>query len=88
MKIVLKNMQKEERSVEVTGPQATVAELSQNAAAAFSADPSALTLVHLGNVLGDKSKTLAEVGIADGGLVIVVLKKAKPVFAAFSCAPL
>ena len=79
MKVLLKNMQKEEHPVELSGPQATVGELMQKAETAFAAEGSALTLVHLGNVLNDKAKSLADVGVADGGLVIVVLKKAKTV---------
>jgi hypothetical protein len=79
MKILLKNMQKEEHTVELSGPQATVGELALKAEAAFVAESGAVTLVHLGNVLNDKAKTLADIGVADGGLVIVVLKKGKTV---------
>jgi hypothetical protein len=79
MKVLLKNMQKVEHTVELSGPQATVGELALKAEAAFAAEGSSVTLVHLGNVLNDKAKSLADVGIADGGLVIVVLKKVKTV---------
>ncbi len=79
MKVLLKNMQKEEHTVELSGPQATVGELALKAEAAFAAEGGAVTLVHLGNVLNDKAKSLADIGVVDGGLVVVVLKKAKPV---------
>lgn len=79
MKILLKTVQKAEQTVELSGPQATVGELTQSAEAAFGAESSSLTLVYAGNVLTDKAKTLAEMGIADGALVVVVLKKAKTV---------
>jgi hypothetical protein len=79
MKVLLKNMQKEEHTVELSGPQATVGELALKAEAAYVVEGGAVTLVHLGNVLNDKAKTLAEVGVVDGGLVIAVLKKGKTV---------
>ena len=80
MKILLKTVQKAEHTVELSGPQATVGELAQRAEAAFAADPTSLTLVYSGNVLSDKGKTLADHGIGDGALVVVVLRRAKTVY--------
>jgi hypothetical protein len=84
MKIILKNMQKVEHAVELSGPAETVSALCQKAESVFGVDHGAVTLVHLGTVLGDQAKTLSEAGIADGALVIVVLKKGKVVRTAHS----
>lgn len=80
MKVTLKTMTKEEHVVEVSSPDATVAELRAVAVAKLSVpegkEPS---LVHLGKVLGDDDQALSACGIADGALIVVVLKKAKSV---------
>jgi hypothetical protein len=87
MKITIKTVSKEEHAVELSAPSATVGELKKAACEKMSIAPgSALTLVHLGTVLSDDSKTMADNGIADGAMLVAVIKKPKTIDAASSAA--
>ena len=78
MKLTVKTVSKEEHAVEITGAAPTVRDLKKAACDKMAiGDDSALTLIHLGTVLKDDAKTLVDVGIADGAVVIAMIKKQK-----------
>ena len=80
MKLTVKTVSKAEHAVEIIGAAPTVRDLKKSACHKMAiGDDSALTLIHLGTVLKDDAKTLVDVGIADGAVVIAMIKKQKTV---------
>jgi hypothetical protein len=90
--VTVKTIAKEEYAVELPGSSATVGDL-RTAAGQNMPIPAGgvLTLVHLGNVLGDDAKSLKDHGIADGAMLVAIIKKPKtgesPAVVAASPAP-
>ena len=76
MKVTIKTVSKEEHALEIS-ETATVGELKKLACDNFAGAGANLTLVHLGAVLGDDSKGLGAHGIADGAVMVAIVKKAK-----------
>lgn len=88
MKVIVKTVAKEEHAIEVSGDAVTVGELKKAASDKMGLDAgSSLTLVLLGKVLSEDSKTLADHGIADGSMLVAVVKKPKPQVVASPAAP-
>jgi hypothetical protein len=88
MKVLVKTVAKEEHVIEVSGPGATVSELKAAAVDKMALEAGGnLTLVHLGKVLSEDSKSLADLGIAEGAMLVAVIKKAKVVPAASAASP-
>ncbi len=77
MQITLKTTDKRDYFVDVDGLDTSVGDLRQKASEALQMQSSALTLILTGAVLKDDSKTLAEIGFKEGGLIVVMLKKTK-----------
>jgi len=76
MKVTIKTVSKEEHALEIS-ETATVGELKKLACDNFAGAGANLTLVHLGAVLSDDSKGLGAHGIADGAVMVAIVKKAK-----------
>ena len=88
MKVTVKTVSKEEHAVEVDGASTTVGELRKAACEKMTISTgAALTLVHLGAVLNDDSKTLEAHGIADGAVLVAVIKKARTANSPAAAAP-
>lgn len=78
MKVIVKTVSKEEHAIDVSGAAATVGELRRAAFDKMGIDAGgSLTLVHLGKVLSEDSMALADHGIADGAMLVAVIKKPK-----------
>ena len=73
MKVTVKTVSKEEHAIELPA-SATVGDLKKEACEKMSTAAGCLTLVHLGTVLSDDCKTLAEHNIAEGALLVAVIK--------------
>jgi hypothetical protein len=73
MKITVKTVSKEEYAIELAA-SATVGDLKKAACEKMSTASGCLTLVHLGTVLSDDCKTLAEHNIAEGAMLVAVIK--------------
>lgn len=76
--VTVKTIAKEEYAVELPGSSATVGDLRKAAGDKMPIPAGGvLTLVHLGNVLGDDAKSLNDHGIADGAMLVAIIKKPK-----------
>ena len=73
MKVTVKTVSKEEYAIELPA-SATVGDLKKEACEKMSTAAGCLTLVHLGTVLSDDCKTLAEHNIAEGAMLVAVIK--------------
>jgi len=72
----VKTTTKEEYDVDVAGPDSKVGELRTVVKQTLSTpDDKETCLIHLGKVLADDEAVLSQLGIGEGGLVVVILKK-------------
>jgi UV excision repair protein RAD23 len=78
MKLTVKSLKQIPYDVEVSSEQSTVLELKQAIEAAHNFDHASLKLVFNGVVL-DNAKTLAELNIKEGSVIVMMTSKAKPV---------